>query len=147
MVEINRELQEYDAPDSDFVNFSITTEFSVTILVPHAQSSSDSFNPNISTVSTVVVSPQLSTSDSTSPTPEISAEIISITGTIFLDGTPQEGATVYVLDGEDVVTTETSDSSGVYQIKDLEAGTYHVTAEYENEEIFTEKSKPFLEVT
>lgn len=65
-----------------------------------------------------------------------------ITATVTVDSDPQEGATVYLLDGESLVDVETTDSSGE-ALFSVPEGEYHVTAEYDGK---TTHSNPFIEV-
>jgi hypothetical protein len=64
-----------------------------------------------------------------SAAPQIST--VSATGTVYLQGAPQSGATVYAINlTTGVVTTATTNGSGVYTFNNLPSGTYHLTCEY-----------------
>lgn len=63
-----------------------------------------------------------------------STEPVPIEGTVTLDGTPQQGATVYIIDTatDSVVATLTTDVNGAFSYTPSASGPFHVAAEHED---------------
>jgi hypothetical protein len=76
------------------------------------------------------------TGSGTSADSAAASTIFAIAGTATDGGTPEEGATIYLIDQatDAVIDTTTTDASGEYRFEDVAAGTYHLVCEVDGKE-------------